>query len=72
MIRYTCKLKVKEEKVDAKFYGIFQVSEVLPPSPMIGGHNGGVLAQPVAVIEYEGELIKVNTNLVSEIREVTE
>ncbi|MEG0327761.1 MAG: hypothetical protein RR565_04805 [Erysipelothrix sp.] len=36
-----------------KLHGIFQQAEILPPSMLVGGHNGGQLASPIAVIEYE-------------------
>lgn len=43
--------KYKGKKV--KVHGIFQQAQVLEPSIQIGGHNGGQIAYPVAVIEYE-------------------
>lgn len=36
-----------------KLHGIFQKAEVLPPSMLVGGHGGGQLALPIAVIEFE-------------------
>ena len=41
----------KGQKV--KLHGIFQQAEVLPPSMLVGGHNGGQLSAPIAVIENE-------------------
>lgn len=46
----------KNKKV--KLHGIFQHSYVIPPSLMVGGHNGGQIAYPIAVIEYENGDIK--------------
>ena len=42
-------------------HGIFQDSYIVPPSIMVGGHSGGVVANPVAIVEVEdGQLIRVN------------
>lgn len=42
-------------------YGFFQDSYIVPPSLMVGGHNGGVVANPVAIVEVEGgAVIRVN------------
>lgn len=42
------------------FHGIYQESRVIPPSPLVGGHSGGVIAYPVAIIETEeGDVLKV-------------
>lgn len=41
----------------AKFIGVFQFSEPIDASPLVGGHPGGVVAFPVAVVECEGELL---------------
>lgn len=32
------------------FYGIFQYSDIINPQPWIGGHSGGVLSRPYALI----------------------
>lgn len=37
----------------ALFHRWSDKAEVIPPSPMIGGHPGGQLAQTVAIIEYD-------------------
>ena len=42
------------------FHGFFQRSMVIKPSIMVGGHSGGVIAYPVAIIEdKKGELMEV-------------
>ena len=42
------------------FHGFYQKSDVIPPSPLVGGHSGGVIAYPVAIIEgKKGELMEV-------------
>lgn len=37
----------------ALFHNWERWSEILPPSPMVGGHNGGVLQGTLAIVEYE-------------------
>ena len=42
------------------FHGFYQESTVIPPSPLVGGHSGGVIAYPVAIIEdKKGKLMEV-------------
>lgn len=42
------------------FHGFYQESNVIPPSPLVGGHSGGVIAYPVAIIEdKKGKLMEV-------------
>lgn len=45
------KYKYKNKKI--KLHGIFQYSHIVEQSLMIGGHNGGQVAHPIAVVEYE-------------------
>lgn len=47
-----CEVHANGEKYTADFYGVFQLSTVIDPSPMIGGHPGGVIAYPVAVVDF--------------------
>lgn len=51
-----CLVGSKREK--ALFYGVFQNSYVVEPSPLIGGHPGGVVAYPIAVVELENGSLK--------------
>lgn len=37
----------------ALFHAWSNKSQIVDPSPMIGGHNGGVLEYTVGIIEYE-------------------
>ena len=37
----------------ALFHGWAEVSKVIPPSPMIGGHGGGVVADVFGIVEYD-------------------
>jgi len=46
---------VKDKK--ALFHKWCDNSKILNPSPMVGGHNGGVLKYTVAIIEYENGVV---------------
>ncbi|MEK5390192.1 hypothetical protein NSQ59_07380 [Margalitia sp. FSL K6-0131] len=54
-----CYVNIKSELIEAEFIGVFQYSNVIPPSPMIGGHPGGVIAYPIAVVKFNGKLKEV-------------
>ncbi len=54
-----CYVKIKTELVEAEFIGVYQYSGVIEPSPMIGGHPGGVIAYPVAVVKLNEKLKEV-------------
>ena len=41
-----------------KLHGIFQFSTVVKPSSLIGGHNGGQISYPIAIIEFPCGTIK--------------
>ncbi|MDU5417006.1 hypothetical protein [Peptoniphilus harei] len=47
-----CEALCNGEKYTADFYGVFQLSTVIAPSIMVGGHPGGVIAYPVAVVDF--------------------
>ena len=68
----TCKAKVNGEWVEVLFHGVFQYSDVISPSLMVGGHNGGVIAYPVAVVELENQLLMRSVDSVKDIKEVEE
>lgn len=60
MISYICEPRpcLVDDKKKGLFWGMFQESYVIPPSPLVGGHSGGVVARPVAMVEMEnGHLI---------------
>lgn len=42
----------------ALFHKWEHCSEIIPPSPLAGGHNGGVLEYDVAIVEYEDGTIR--------------
>ena len=54
-----CYVNIKNEFVEAKFIGVFQYSRVLEPSMVRGGHSGGVIAYPIAVVKIDGKLHEV-------------
>nr|WP_259547956.1 hypothetical protein [Heyndrickxia oleronia] len=54
-----CCVKIKSELTEAEFIGVFQYSKVIDPSPMIGGHPGGIIAYPIAVVKLNGKLKEV-------------
>lgn len=37
----------------AYFHRWSDTSQIVPPSPMVGGHNGGVISCTLGIIEYE-------------------
>ncbi|MFT8709469.1 MAG: hypothetical protein ABF820_08580 [Sporolactobacillus sp.] len=51
-----CKVFIKSEWVEAEYVGVFQISDVIGESPMIGGHHGGVIAFPVVVAKVNDKL----------------
>lgn len=55
----------KDQHVEVEYLGLFQRSRVIDASPFIGGHNGGVVAGPVAVIKRNGGLQEVELNKLS-------
>ncbi len=54
----TRKCYIGDKETPAKFYGVFQVAKVVGESPLIGGHSAGQIMEPVAVVEYNGQLHK--------------
>lgn len=67
-----CEVICNGEKYTADFYGVFQLSTVIDPSPMIGGHPGGVIAYPVAVVDFgDGDgLINLSIEKIAKVYEV--
>lgn len=45
---------VKDGEVKALFHCWVHKSEIVPPSAMMGGHNGGVISGVVGLVETEG------------------
>lgn len=64
-----CKVRIKDDIFQAAFYGVFQVSYVIAPSMIKGGHSGGVTAQPIAVVDYGDGLTRIDINHVFDIEE---
>lgn len=59
-----CYVVSGDKETTAKFYGVFQVAKVVGESPFIGGHSAGQIMEPVAVVEYDGQLHKVSLDQV--------
>ncbi|MEK5069795.1 hypothetical protein [Sporosarcina sp. FSL K6-1508] len=65
-----CYVKESGNWVEAEFVGVFQYSNVIEPSLMIGGHSGGVIAYPVAVVKMDGKIKEVKlSNVVFQVLE---
>lgn len=64
-----CEAKIGDKWVEVPFHGIFQYSAVIAPSAMLGGHNGGVVAYPVAIVDIEGYLVNKELNSIRNIKE---
>jgi hypothetical protein len=61
----TCLVSVGKDRWEkAEFHGFYQFSNVVDASPFAGGHPGGVIAYPVALVEIDGELKEVRAFLV--------
>ena len=54
-----CYVNIKNKLLEAKFMGFFQYSHVLEPSMVRGGHSGGVIAYPIAIVELDGKFKEV-------------
>lgn len=69
------KLKTENRKCIFKkevytFHGFYQESNVIPPSPLVGGHSGGVIAYSVAIIEdKKGKLMEVEATSIQFVEE---
>lgn len=50
---------VKDEKIlECELIGVFQYSEVIGESPFIGGHKGGTISHPVAVLKFGNDIFQ--------------
>jgi len=59
-----CYVFHEKEWTEAEFIGVYQFSNVIEPSPMIGGHPGGVIAYPVVVVKMDDKLKDFGINKV--------
>lgn len=48
-----CLIDPEGNQTKAWFHRWTERSEIIPPSPMIGGHSGGVLKYALALVEFE-------------------
>lgn len=53
-----CYVYSGDKATPATFYGVYQVAKVVGESPLIGGHSAGQVMEPIAVVEYDGQLHK--------------
>lgn len=60
-----CYVNIKSELVEGEFIGVYQYSNVLNPSPYIGGHQGGVVAYPIALVKINGKLKEVEPSKIT-------
>lgn len=60
-----CYVKINEDEVKALFHGWDYQSYPIEPSPMVGGHPGGVMAYTQGIVEMiHGEVKTVNPNTI--------
>lgn len=55
-----CEVNCNGKKYTGDFYGIFQFSSVVDPSIMVRGHAAGVIAYPVAVVDFDNGIGLIN------------
>lgn len=60
-----CYVKVNNVLLEAEFIGVYQYSQVLEPSIVRGGHGGGTVAYPIAVVKFEGKFKQVELSLIT-------
>lgn len=58
----------KEDWIPAKFYGLYERSHIVPSNLMKGGHQGGAVTFPVAVVEDSDGLHEVEVWRVKDIK----
>lgn len=51
-----CFVLIEDDWVEAELIGVYQISNVIDPSPFAGGHSGGVVAYPAAVVRVNDKL----------------
>lgn len=60
-----CYVNIKDDLVEAEFIGVYQHSRVVDASPFVGGHPGGVIAYPVALVKLCGKLKEVDPSKIT-------
>lgn len=60
-----CYVNINDDLVEVEFIGVYQYSNVVAPSPMVGGHPGGVIAYPIALVRLHGKLKEVEPSKVT-------
>lgn len=64
-----CYVKVGEDFIEAELVGVYQYSKVIAPSPMVGGHPGGVIAYPIALVKIRSKFKQVDPSDVVMVEE---
>lgn len=59
MLDKDCYVDIKGDLVEGEFVGVYQYSNVVGESLMVGGHPGGVVAYPIALVKISGKLKEV-------------
>lgn len=60
-----CMVKIKNEWQHGWFHEWDHVAEIVNPSPLVGGHSGGLIQHTVAIVEMDdGFVIELYPNLV--------
>lgn len=62
-----CRVRFKEEEKEAKLYGIYQHSHV--KQAIFRGEVGGVIAYPVAVVDWGEGVKEMPLSMINEIKE---
>ena len=70
MILKKCEVKIQNKTLVADFYGVFQISEIVKASPMIGGYPGGTIASPVAVVDFGHGLKKIDIEKIIKVWDI--
>lgn len=60
-----CFVSINDDLVEAEFIGIYQYSNVVDASPMVGGHPGGVIAYPIALVKLHGKFKEVHPSKIT-------
>lgn len=66
------KVVVRKTGEEGEYIGVFQYSEVIGASPMIGGHRGGVVSYPVVVAKISKSFKQFRLDAVDIMDEIKE
>lgn len=60
-----CYVNINGDLVEGECIGVYQYSNVIAPSLMVGGHGGGVVAYPIALVKISGKLKEVEPSSIT-------